>query len=80
MESNFANNLKMLRKERGITQEELARNLNVVRQSVSQWENNTSSPNVNLLILLSNYFNVSIDQLVKGKVDNEVIVIEESLY
>ena len=40
----FQNNLKALRKEKGITQEELAARLNVVRQTVSKWEKGLSVP------------------------------------
>ena len=49
----FNENLKRLRKEKGVSQEELAVKLNVVRQTISKWEKGLSVPNAQLLISLS---------------------------
>jgi len=46
-------NIKMIRKEKGLSQEELAAKLNVVRQTVSKWENGLSVPDADLLLGLS---------------------------
>lgn len=56
-----------LRKKRGLSQEQLAEQLGVSRQAVSKWESGTALPEIDKLILLSEYFNVSIDYLVKDQ-------------
>ena len=53
------------RKKNMLTQEELAYQLNVSRQTVTKWETGTIYPNIEYLIKLSNLFGVSIDYLVK---------------
>ncbi len=66
----FNENLKYLRKERGLTQEKLAEKLNISRQAVAKWENGDSMPDSENLKEISNMFGVSIDQLLdnnKGK-------------
>lgn len=49
----FCNNLKSLRKAKGLSQEELAIKLSVVRQTVSKWENGISVPDAEMLIKIS---------------------------
>lgn len=56
-----------LRKKCGLSQEQLAEQLGVSRQAVSKWESGTALPEIDKLILLSEYFNVSIDYLVKDQ-------------
>ena len=56
-----------LRKERGLSQEELADALGVTRQAVSKWENGTSQPDLDRLVALSAFFGCTLDQLVKGE-------------
>ena len=64
--------LSKLRKENGISQEELAEKLNISRQAISKWENNESLPDTENLIAIAKLFNVSIDFLVGNKmVDSE---------
>ncbi len=55
--------IKRLRKEKNITQEELAKVLNVTYQSVSRWENDLAYPDVELIPLIANYFGVTTDVL-----------------
>ena len=62
----FGENLKILRKQRGLSQEELAARLHVVRQTISKWELNQSSPDLDLIVKLSELFEVSTDYLIKG--------------
>lgn len=62
---DFAERLATLRQEQDLTQEELAEKLNISRQSVSRWESRMSIPNMDSLILLSNFFGISMDELVK---------------
>lgn len=56
-----------LRKEAGITQEELASALHISAQAVSKWETNTCFPDTQILPLIADYFKVSIDYLFYGK-------------
>lgn len=68
---NFNEKLLELRKKEGFSQEELAEKANVSRQSVSKWESGQSTPEMDKLILLSNIFNISIDELVgKESINN----------
>ena len=60
---NFSENIKKLRKENNLSQEELAEKLNVSRQSVSKWESNSAYPEMDKIIQISNMFNVGIDEL-----------------
>ena len=56
-------NIKRLRKAKGLSQEELAIKLNVVRQTVSKWENGLSVPDSSMLILLADELEVSVSAL-----------------
>ena len=67
----FAENLKTLRKTRGLSQEELAIRLNVVRQTVSKWEKGLSVPDAGLLIRLAEIFEVSASELLGAKIEPE---------
>ena len=56
-----------LRKERNISQEELANILDVSRQTVSKWETDQSSPDFDKIVPLCNYFGITSDELLTGK-------------
>ena len=60
---NFSRNLLALRKERKITQEELANYLGITKAAVSKWELNQSYPDITLLPIIAGYFDISIDEL-----------------
>ena len=60
---SFAENLKQIRKERNLSQEELAELLGVSRQAVSKWEQDQGYPEVETLLLLSKKLNASLDAL-----------------
>ncbi|SHJ58314.1 helix-turn-helix domain-containing protein [Hespellia stercorisuis] len=60
---NLNSNIVRLRKESGITQEELAAFAGVTKASVSKWETGTTTPDITLLPVLAAYFDVSVDQL-----------------
>lgn len=62
----LADRIQNLRKIRGISQEELADKIGVSRQAVSKWESEQSSPDLEKVILLSDYFDVTTDYLLKG--------------
>ena len=55
--------IRRLRKEQGVTQEELSEAIGVTPQAVSKWENDTGLPDISQLVPLANYFQVSIDTL-----------------
>lgn len=59
----LGNRIRELRKLRGVSQVDLAKALNVTKQSVSNWENANIQPSIDMLISLSEYFNVSTDYL-----------------
>ena len=58
--------LKELREANKLTQEDVATHLNISRQSVSQWEKGTSSPDIDNLVLLSKMYHITLDELVTG--------------
>lgn len=61
--------IKELRTEKGWSQEVLAERIYVSRQTISNWETEKSYPDVQSLLILSNIFGVSLDDLIKGDVD-----------
>lgn len=64
MKITIGDNLKHLRQQKGLTQEQLADVFGVSAQAVSRWENNTSYPDITLLPGLAIYFNTSVDAIV----------------
>lgn len=89
MKIEIGQRIKSLRIQKGITQEELATHLGLSYQAVSKWENNVTSPDIQLLPLLSVYFGVTIDELfelpievhmdrIDHMLDNERILSEEN--
>ena len=61
--SKFSKNLKELRIEKGLSQQELAQILNVTQSTVAKWKSGDREPNFSILIELSNYFNIPTDIL-----------------
>ena len=61
---NLGENIKKLRKEKNLSQEQLAEILNVSRQAVSKWESGKIYPDIDNLILLRDIFNVTLDDLI----------------
>ena len=59
--------LKMIRKQKKYSQLKVAMDLSISREALSYYENGKRSPDVAMLVLLSEYFNVSIDFLITGK-------------
>lgn len=64
-------NIKLLRTQKGISQEQLANHLNVVRQTVSKWEQVKSVPDADLLIAMADYFGVSVAELLGSKLERK---------
>ena len=65
--------LYTLRKKSGLSQEQLAEQLGVSRQAISKWESGQSVPESDKLIVISNYFKVSLDYLLKEESEQETI-------
>lgn len=74
---NFSDKLQIMRKSKGITQEELAEKLNVSRQAVTKWESGMAYPDIMNLIQLSELLHVTVDYLVK---DNQCSVSPHPSY
>lgn len=75
----FGERLYELRNKKNLSQEELAEVLDVSRQSISKWENDKAYPEMTRLLFMSDYFDVSLDYLMRGieKEDNDEIVLEK---
>lgn len=67
--------IKYYRNEKSFTQDKLAERVFVSRQTISNWENDKSYPDINSIILLSEVLEVSIDNLIKGDVDQMKVEI-----
>lgn len=75
----FADKILMLRKSRGMSQEELAEKLNVSRQAISRWEMGTAQPDVQNLLQISKLFGVTADYLINDEYesDEEIPCVKE---
>lgn len=69
---NLGEKLFELRKSKNLSQEEVAEKLNVTRQTVSKWETNQSTPDFDKIIPLCDLFEISTDELLRGKKPEEV--------
>ena len=67
----FEENLRELRKQHGLSQEELAAKLNVSRQAVSKWENGSGYPELDKLMMLCDLFRCTLDELLKGDISEK---------
>ena len=78
-EMELGKQIKEHRQEAHLSQEELANRVYVSRQTISNWENDKSYPDVNSLVLLSEIFQISLDNLIKGDIEvmKDVIQKEE---
>lgn len=61
---DFANKLSKLRISQGLSQKQLAEQLQVTNKAVSKWENAVAMPSIEMLVKLANVFNTTIDELV----------------
>ena len=62
----FNEKLQNLRKQKGLTQEELAEALYVSRTAISKWESGRGYPSIDSLKLIAGYFSITIDELLTG--------------
>lgn len=67
----FGKKLKLLRERNGLTQEQLATKFNLLKSSISMYENGVRLPNVEIIKDFANYFNVSIDYLMDNEKTNK---------
>ena len=65
--------LKMLRKEKGLTQEQLAEILGVSNRTVSRWETGTNMPDLSILILIADYYDVDMKEILDGERKSEIM-------
>lgn len=77
MEMNLAGKITQLRKNKGMTQDEVAERLGVSPQAVSKWETGVSCPDIMLVPKLSDLFEVSIDELFSRENRRDVVVLPE---
>ena len=73
----IGNFLKKLRKEKGITQEQLAETLNVSGRTVSRWETGNNMPDISILVDIADYYDISIPEIISGKRKSEMMNEEE---
>jgi transcriptional regulator with XRE-family HTH domain len=64
--SKIFSNLKFLRLQKGLSQEQLAENLGITRSRLGAYEENRNEPSIDLLIAISDFFHVAVDALVRG--------------
>lgn len=65
--NEVANSIKKLRQEKKMSQEQLAEQLYVTRQAVSNWENGKTQPDVDTIARLADIFDVSVERMIYGK-------------
>lgn len=70
-QSKIGSFLRTLRKEKGLTQEQLAEQLNVSNRTVSRWETGNNMPDISLLVEIAEFYDVSIAELVDGERKSE---------
>lgn len=83
---NMADRIQLLRKTKGLSQEELADKIGVSRQAVSKWESEQSVPDIDKIMIMSDYFETTTDYLLKGiepaKADDkgDAVLVSRILY
>ena len=77
---DIARNLKRLRRQRGLTQEELAARLHVTRQAVSNWERNRNLPELEILLSAAELLGVGVDELLYGPRPAEGVAAPAALW
>ena len=73
----IGNFLKELRKEKGITQAQLAETLNVSARTVSRWETGSNMPDISILVDIADYYDISIPEIINGERKSEIMIEEE---
>ncbi|MBR0463759.1 MAG: helix-turn-helix transcriptional regulator [Clostridia bacterium] len=73
-------NLKLLRKKKGISQQSLAEYLGLTQQSINQYENQNTEPDIDTLIKIADYFDTSLDFLVGREYYKNEVIVEDHSY
>ena len=74
MEISLGKRIGMLRRQKGLKQEDMAERLGVSPQAVSKWENDQTCPDISLLPRLAELLGVSVDELLSGKREQQPVV------
>lgn len=77
MNESFGQRFQRLRKNAGLTQEDVATKLNITAQAISKWENDISAPDISVLTELSDILNVSLDELLGREPAVKVLPVEQ---
>ena len=77
---NFVRNFTALRKQKGLSQEQMAEKCGVSRSAIAKWETGATTPNIYIIGEIAKIFNVTVDELLYGKVDNSVDNTIEEFY
>lgn len=78
MENTVGKKIAALRKEKGMTQDEIAEKLNVSPQAVSKWENDISYPDIMLLPKIAQLLDTTVDDLLSSEPKKETMLVEKS--
>ena len=73
MDMTIGKRIALLRKEKGLTQEELATHMGVSPQAVSKWENDQTCPDISALPKLARLLSVTVDELLEGKTETTAV-------
>lgn len=73
MDMTIGKRIALLRKEKGLTQEELANHMGVSPQAVSKWENDQTCPDISALPKLARLLGVTVDELLEGKTETTAV-------
>lgn len=77
MNETFGQRFQRLRKNAGLTQEDVATKLNITAQAVSKWENDVSAPDISVLVELSDILNVTLNELLGKSVETQFVPVEQ---
>lgn len=77
MESSLGKRIAEFRRKRDLTQDQLAEQFGVSAQAVSKWENDISCPDIMMLPQLADYFGTSLDELMRGRRQEEVRIVPQ---
>lgn len=80
MKNNISVNIKLLRKKNSISQEELAKKIHITPQAISKWETGKSLPDSLTLKLLSEIFNVSMDELMSENMEYKKPFVDDTQF